>query len=300
MAKKRTNVDVKPRKIAPITVWHQTASQHYVYENGKSFFVNFGKILDTPEYDRHSEFHIKKASYEHQLKVICKYINYFISHYDQEQELVTAYLKLKFEIDRNDSKYHEDNMEALIDLIYELMFTDSMCRKIRAMVEANYVDDIEKEDANKYKKGSTDYLESLEFTNQHMKILLRISFGMKIMSPVLFHFLVQNNIKLDSDDETIYLFYKRLLPLFEDDVNIFNKLYVYCKAKVEESKSHNAVIFKQKEFLGFDLYGLIKKFVRKILISENIVKYLFPENYNESIKKYDESIVGLTLKVKFN
>lgn len=288
------------RKAAPITLWKQNESEHFVKEDGSLFYVNFDKALGYRQFQVHNTFHIKKASYEHQLKVICRYINYFISHYDGENELIIAYLKLKYEIDRVDSKYSGENMGALIDLIYELMFTDSMCRKIRQMVDDNYVDDIEGGDSSKYKKGTTEYLESLEFTNQHMIILLRISFGMKIMSPILFHFLVRNNIKLDSDDDTIYKFYKRLLTLFEDDVNIFNKLYVYCKAKVEESKSHNAIIFNQKEFLGFDLYGLIKKFVRKILISENIVKYLFPENFNERTKKYDESIVGLTLNVKFN
>lgn len=292
MAKKTEQQGEVERAIAPITLWRQKESERYVAEDGKSFYVNFHKALNYESYKIHNQFIIKKASYEHQLKIICRYINYFISHYDQEMELVTAYLKLKFEIDRVDTRYNKDNMEAFIDLIYELMFTDSICMKIRQMVDENYVDDIEKEDASKYKKGGQEYLESLEFTNQHMVILLRVSFAMKIMSPVLFHFLVKNDIKLDSEDETIYLFYKRLLPLFQDNVDIFNKLYVYCKAKVEESKSHNVIIFNQKEFLGYDVYSLIKKFVRKILISENIVKYLFPENYNSKTKKYDESIVG--------
>ena len=172
MAKKTESVTNTKRAVAPITVWKQKENERYVDEDGRLFYVYFHKALNYEPYKIHNRFSIKKASYEHQLKIICRYINYFIANYDQEMELVTAYLKLKFEIDRVDSKYNKDNMEAFIDLIYELMFTDSMCVKIRKMVDDNYVDDIEKEDASKYKKGGQEYLESLEFTNQHMIILL--------------------------------------------------------------------------------------------------------------------------------
>ena len=38
------------------------------------------------------------------------------------------------------------------------------------------------------------HLESLEFTNQHIKTLLKISFGIKIMTPVIFHYIAPNKI----------------------------------------------------------------------------------------------------------
>ena len=108
------------------------------------------------------------------------------------------------------------NMNSYIDFIYEVMFTDTMVQKIIAMVEENYLDDIETstEEKKKYLKNEKKHLESLEFTNQHIKILLQISFSMKIMSPALFHYIQLNNIKIEKDSDIIFRFYQRLFDLF--------------------------------------------------------------------------------------
>ena len=73
------------------------------------------------------------------------------------------------------------------------------------------------------------HLESLEFTNQHIKILLRISFGMKVIAPILFHYVSINVIKLDKDSDLIYRFYRKLFDIFSDNVNIYNKLFTYVE-----------------------------------------------------------------------
>ena len=63
-------------------------------------------------------------------------------------------------------------------------------------------------------KNEKKHLESLEFTNQHIKILLRISFGMKLMSPLLFHYLAINIYKIEKDDDVIFRFYHKLFTIF--------------------------------------------------------------------------------------
>ena len=105
-----------------------------------------------------------------------------------------------------------------------------MCDKICKMVEENYLDDIEQNDDEgnaKYNPKDKKYLESLEFTNEHMKILLQISFAMKIMSPVMLHYFAINVIDIGKDTEHIYNFYKRLFSIFGKDVDMYTKLYVY-------------------------------------------------------------------------
>ena len=244
-----------------------------VEQDGKIFVCHFDKIFDKPNLKPLCNFIINKSSYINQLPIITRYINFFMNCYDSENDLATAYLKIKYAIDK-EKKFNAENKDALIDLIYEILFTPRMCEKITKMVEENYLDDIEKGDEDgKYKKGNKDYLESLEFTNEHIKILLRISFGIKIMSPILFHYLTINNInKLDKDSDLIYQFYKGLFPLFQGDCDMFNKLFVYCKTKVLDSAAHNSRIFEQREIFGVDIFSVINKFVRKVIISENMVK----------------------------
>ena len=71
------------------------------------------------------------------------------------------------------------------------------------------------------------------------------------------------------------------------------------KAKVLESKANNEIIFQQREILGFDELTVIHRFVRKVLIEENMVKYKFNEHWDPRLKKYKESIVGLIVGIDF-
>ena len=166
---------------------------------------------------------------------------------------------------------------------------------IKQMVEDNYLDDIENNSDEKkkyYKANEKKHLESLEFTNQHIKILLAISFGMKILCPVMFHFCASNGIKIDKTNLVIFTFYEPLFDLFNEDCNMYNKLYVYVKTKVLESNANNSTIFEQREIFGVDLYSVISQFTKVVLISENCAKYKFNEHWNAKQKKYAENVVG--------
>ena len=282
-----------------INTWKPKKSEIMVEQDGKIFVCHFDKIFNQPNLKPLCNFIITKSSYINQLPIITRYINFFMNCYDEENDLATAYLKIKYALDK-EKKFNETNRQALIDLIYEILFTPRMCEKIVRMVEDNYLDDIEKGDADgKYKKGNKEYLESLEFTNEHIKILLRISFGIKIMSPILFHYFTINNLNkaMDKDAmaDVIYQFYQGLFPLFEGDCNMFNKLFVYCKAKVLDSVAHNSKIFEQREIFGIDIFSVIDKFIRKVIIAENAVKYLFNEHWDEKNKKYKENIIGFVV-----
>lgn len=336
MAKNNTD---KEKKTSKINSWKpKNSSEVYVDRDGKLFVCYFEKIFpknaeNVMPYDR---FIISKASYEAQLDVITRYINFFINTYDKDMELMTAYLKLKFAIDKQ-KMYDENAVNGFIDLIYDVMFTPTMVDKIRLMVEENYLDDIESDegDKKKYVKTEKKHLESLEFTNQHVKVLLAISFGIKILSPVMFHYTRMNNVDIGKDTYTIYKFYERLFVIFgfgtdyniynEDGslydsniskeqaeehikdhglklvrdgyvnkyyfnlhdldskedrmvyysqvpINMYNKLWIYVKAKVLESNASNSPIFAQREVFGVDLFTVVNMFTKRVLISDNMVK----------------------------
>ena len=242
----------KPEPIDPgkrtskINTWRPGPKTTIVERDGKIFVVNFDKVFnsmkDTKGKDtgnlhklkKYNRFVINKTSYENQLDIITRYTNFFIHFYDPEQELVTAYLRLAMAMDPEVSHnmFGPDDMHAFIDFLYQTMFTKTMIQKIKQMVEDNYLDDIENNSDEKkkyYKINEKKHLESLEFTNQHIKILLAISFGMKILCPVMFHFCAANGIKTDKTNLVIFTFYEPLFDLFNENCNMYNKLYVYVK-----------------------------------------------------------------------
>lgn len=328
-----------------ITNWEPKPSQILVEGDGELFICHFDKILKSPNLKVYNKFMIKRNSYVKQLDLITTYTNYFMNYYDQDNELVLAYLKIKYAIDK-ERRFTEDNYLAFIDFVYEVIFTPTMIKKINQLVFDNYLDDIESSNNDKkYVKNNKKHLESLEFTNMHIKILLRISFGIKIICPILFHYLALNLIKLEKNSDVIFKFYERLFKIFEtsetyeyrninneliyDDISentikqilndktnnitinynyeypryydeqgnyyvistcdMYNKLYIYVKAKVMESNSNNALIFEQREIFGIDISTVIERFTKKVLISDNIIKYKFGESiigFNKTVIKF--------------
>lgn len=346
----------KVRKVAKIHTWKPKPEEDYIERDGKLFIFHFEKIFGHDKKSSvYNKFMIGKDSYCNILDMIVKYVNFFVNMYDKEHELPAAYFECKFLVDKM-KMFDKDNMDAYIDFLYELLFTDSMIAKIKLMVEENYLDDIESsDDKPKYKNSEKKHLESLEFTNEHMKILLEISFAMKMMSPCMLHYFKINNIKLTKNDGIIFKFYEKLFKLFgfpgtweitdsvgneieegipnenalemikelnlvesrdpkemnvpryiytpdpetgeirylaKTYIDMHNKLYVYCKTKVNDSNSTNSVIFAQREVMGVDLMTVVRDFTRRVLISENVVKYKFNEIWDEKLHKYKENIIG--------
>ena len=119
--------------ICKIMNWKPKEKDMIVAHDGKIFLVLFEKLFSTNNIKVYDRFIIKKCSYEKQLEIITKYINYFMTFFDKENELAMAYLKIKYAMDK-EKRFTEDNPEQLIDLIYELMFSPSIVKKINAMV----------------------------------------------------------------------------------------------------------------------------------------------------------------------
>lgn len=227
----------RSKRTSKINTWKPNSKQIYVEQDGKIFLCHFDKIFQEEKLSKFNKFYIKKGSYENQLDIITSYTNFFICNYDFDNELVSAYLKIKFAVDEH-RLFNEDNMDAYISFIYEILFTDTIIEKITRMVEENYLDDIEQdadEKKRKYQKNEKKHLESLEFTNQHIKILLAISFAMKIMCPLMLHYHAINTIKLEKESDNIFRFYKPLFDLFstvkkhDEEAHVTNDGYFYIK-----------------------------------------------------------------------
>ena len=51
-------------------------------------------------------------------------------------------------------------------------------------------------------------------------------------------------------------------------------------------------MFEKREIFGIDKQNVIDLFVKKVIISENMVKYTFPSNWSEKTQKYVENPIG--------
>jgi hypothetical protein len=147
-----------------------------------------------------------------------------------------AYFKLKFLIDNKASTI---GLGAYIKFVYNILLSDSMVKKIIDLVEDNYYIDLTSD------SGKT-YNESLEFTKEHAKVMMQISMAMKLMVPVMFHYM--NTYGLIKHRQYIFRFYEGLFDLFGgDEIDIYNKLWISIYSKVNVNHVRNRVIWEQRE-----------------------------------------------------
>lgn len=274
--------------------WKPKEEDQYVFSDGKILNIKFDKLLGDPKFSVYSMFAINRTAYENQIDLIVDYMNFYITFYDEDREFVSSYLKVKFELDKR-QRFSSEDSDAFFEFMYEMIITPKFLARITRMVNDCYIDDIEGsvDGESKYTKDdSKKHLESLEFTNQHVKILLKISHTMKLLGPLIFQYAHLNVIKLNKNSDLIYRAFKPLFSIMSEDVNIYNKIVVYTRAKVLESKAHNPLMYDKREIFGNDESTLITSLVSYIIITNNLFKLKFPDKWDKKQNKFKENVVG--------
>lgn len=207
----------------------------------------------------------KQSMHEH----TTKYINYFIKHYDKNNELLSVYYKLKPLID-HEPLYTKENF--LYD-IQTYILTQSMLHKVSLMVEDNY-------DLNLNYKNTIN--PSLQYTNRHAKILMAVSIVMNILIPLTTHYIYIHN--LDANEFLLEVFDK-VLEL--SDVDLYSKLYDTSVTNIMKSRRGNKLWDKQdirgNNFTTHSEYcveNMILNIIPKYEFNQNIISFNFT-----SIKK---------------
>lgn len=250
-----------------IDEWVPTKKDTKITYDGKLVVVPFNKIFKRQNNDALNNFIIKKESYVKKLEHITHYINYFIKYYDKENELILAYLKLKFLVDNKDNNIP---LGTFIKMVYNILLTDTMIEKINQLVEDNYYIDLTSDDTSK------KYNETLEFTMKHAKVMMAISMSMKMMVAPMFHYL--NSYGLIKDRKYIFRFYEGLFDIFGKEVDIYNKLWISIYSKVNVNFVRNSLIWEQREIFGTNALTHMTELLKDKIISETFFKYEFNKN----------------------
>lgn len=254
------NVDLKVPK-----------NQCKVYFDGKIVIVPFDKLFNKSIPEEFTKFLIKKKSYVDKLELIVTYINYFLWKYDTDNELIMAYLKLKFLADDKTKKISQDQY---INHIYSILFTPTMIEKIAQFVEDHYQLDIDNEEATK------KFCDETKFTDDHTKILYRASMAIKLMVPVVFHFINIKNIKPANN---LYYYFERAIGVFSDPgVNLYTKLQKFILKRTDANAKNNSITWKQREAVSGETVTsrLMFLFQRNVVV-DTLYKYTFDKNPNK-------------------
>ena len=94
----------------------------------------------------------------------------------------------------------------------------------------------------------------------------------------------KNNIQKDVG--YLYPYYQKLFYIFDDDIDIYHKLWITVTSRVNTSSSQNKKMFYQREIFGVTPLTLTDELLKDNIIGETIWRYTFdknPINFNSVI-----------------
>lgn len=217
---------------------------------------------------------------------IIRYINYFEKYYDENKLLYSAYCKIKYMIDC-ESGYTK-----------EMFFYDIMKYIIKGPIEyLTWLMVIDNYQLNLNYKSRTS--PSLQYTNNHAMILMKISVQMNQIIPLLCHFMHKK--KVQNTNEFLFEIYDKLLD--HPTVDIYGKLYETAYSNIMASVKGHSVIWGKQDIRGIDpvihaiqcVQNIIINIICKYNFSENIVHY----NYSSILKNTGFQITGIEYEYTF-
>lgn len=250
-----------------IDYWVNDKEVKPVYYNGSIVYIPFDVIFDHQlNYEQLNQFIIGRPLYAdpEKLEIITHYMNYFFEFYDTENEVLLSYLRLKYLVDDKENKLSK---KVFIKLMYSTIFTERIKEKIKQCVEDNYIRHIVDNPKKKY-------AQNLQFTDDHIKLLLAISLSMKIMVPIMFHYINRKGLSKNK----IYDFYEDLFTMYSDEIDIYRKLKETVTNAVMYNASRNKLSWKQREIRGIDTLTQADILLKKNIISDSIFRYTFKDN----------------------
>ena len=131
-----------------------------------------------------SKFKIKQGHYQKRMPEICQHINYFINFYDKENmELYNSVFVMKNLIDRKPFISQKDFRKLVLNRVV----TDSIIEKLIQMAFDIY------EENTVETSDTTRYVSTPKITPSQAKLILAISFCIRIIIPLCLHYVNVND-----------------------------------------------------------------------------------------------------------
>ena len=216
----------------------------------------------------------------------CLYLNYFEKFLDPSKELLIAIARIKYMIDAV-PQYTENDF---INDIKNMLFNERFKEKVNRMVEINYSLDL------LYK----NIPENLQYTNEHAKIMLRMSIFMNMCIPLITHFAYVHKVPII--DNFIMLIFDLILNLYPE-VNIYNKLYETTYSNVSKSEIKHAPIWAKQDIRGKDpvthSYASVSNIILNIMPKYTFDKSIISLNFTSINKNTGCQVIEIEFEYNF-
>lgn len=199
-----------------------------------------------PVIERLSFAKMSKISFINNIANPLRYINYFIEYFDDDDELLQAYLSIMFQIDKDDIRLEP---KQFIESVYAYFTTDSMIWKLYRLVEHNT-------DPRLVKQADRVFDESIQLTIEHLKAIMGISCLHKFVIPLVSHYYNTRQNLLEqakmSDKDLYYSVFMSFIGIFDEiyDIRLHNKLYHTSNTRITKTANQESGMWDRRERVG--------------------------------------------------
>ena len=195
-----------------------------------------------------------------------QYINYFCNYYDKDWEYVSVLFTMKTKMDRYSAASYP--VSAFFYDMERYILRSGIAQRVRQMVDDNYYQEL---------NYSNIKNPSLQYTNEHAKILHMMSILMDLCIPLLTNYAYMH--KVESIDEYLMAFYDVILHL-DNSINIYAKLYDTAFTNVMANQKNNQGIWVKQDIRSIDTTTHSTDSVHNIIL--NIMpKLYFRQEYHQ-------------------
>lgn len=170
---------------------------------------------------------------------LIRYVNYFITYFDNENFLLEGYKNMKVLIDSKEhypiEDFHKDMVEHILNPV--------ILTKINIFNEYN---------SQIIKVSSSKHIhESLRYEKNHLKILHELSMLFRISIPLLSHYAFIHSEEYETVNKFLNQFYiTKLFNMY--DIDIIRKLISTVENKTSKSKKTNEILWEKQSIQGIN------------------------------------------------
>ena len=218
-----------------------------------------------------------------------QYLNYFCNFYDHDKEYISILFIMKVKIERYESSQYP--IEAFFQDLERYIIKSNLANKVGQMVDDCYCQDLN------YTNIKSP---SLQYTNEHAKLLHKMSIIMDLSIPLLTHYAYMH--KIDNIDDYLLLYYDRVLHM-DDSIDMYAKLYDTAYTNVMANQRNNQGIWIKQDIRSIDVtthstdsvHNIILNIMPKYTFDKNIVSF----NYASIRKNTSYKITDISFEFSY-
>ena len=225
-------------------------------EDGKYVIIEFDKILKEEGISHINDFSLKKRSYYTINGLITDSIKRIFN--GCQDKVILPYLNLAYKIKDLQKEYSKEDL--INDIVNELN-CKTVKRFVSEFINSNYVEELDEqtEETKKTKRINQE----LQFTDQHVKILLKAAESIRLSIPLITEFCEKRKYEVN---DTLYETFEAIIKAYQGKIEMMNKIHRFVYSRVVSTQYSDKTIWTLLTNKSKDVNVITIEFLKDIVI----------------------------------